>query len=517
MESIELRFCFTYCLFLFPLTALPAAPPDPALLAQKIDARLAAGWKGEEVESNPVAGDADYVRRLYLDLLGRIPTQAEVRAFQASTTPKKREKLVDQLLANRRHDRHLATFWRRVWVPQADTPEFEWLSDEFEDWVAVRLASRTPYDQIVKEMLTMPSLRGKVKGSPRDSDAPARAFYVASDFKAENLAANMSRAFLGINIDCAQCHDHPFAKWTRNQFWETAAFFNPVSASITSPAKFEIAVPGSTKMLAAKTISEPSVRWPDELRADTGNKVLAAWLTDSKNPYFARNGVNRLWTNFFGTGLVEPLDDLGGMNAPSHPELLDELAQAFIDSNYDLTYLTKALVLTKAYQLTSTVTSEEDRSRLFSRMAVRGMTGEQLYDSLRIAAGLSVERDDLDPDKNQRERRLFAAQFRTDRPVSSQRSIIQALNLMNGPITAKVTTEQIPLLAAVAQSPFFDTQGQVEAIFLAVLARKPSAKELATCVRHVEKGGSHPDRDPAKALADVFWAVINSSEFSTNH
>ncbi len=151
-------------------------------------------------------------------------------------------------------------------------------------------------------------------------------------------------------------------------------------------------------------------------------------MTTKDNPYFAKNAVNRLWADLFGTGLVEPLDDLGGENAPSHPELLDELAKAFVDSGYDLKYLTKSLVLTKAYQFSSTLPDRPStsESRLFVRMPVRGLTGEQLYDSLRVAAGLPVERDDLDP-LNARERKRFSTQFHTERAATAQRSIIQSL------------------------------------------------------------------------------------------
>ena len=238
-------------------------------------------------------------------------------------------------------------------------------------------------------------------------------------------------------------------------------------------------------------------------------------MTAKGNPYFARNAVNRVWANLFGTGLVEPLDDLSGENPASHPELLDELAKAFADSGFDLKYLTTAIVLTKAYQLSSGG-SGSTSPRLFARSAVRGMTGEQLYASLRVAAGLPVERDDLESANALQERKQFADQFRIERAGNAQRSILQSLSLMNGKMTAELTTAaKTPTLQVVTDAPFLTAKGKIEALYLAAFGRKPTDDELVLLVKYVENGGA--DGDKAKAFADVFWALLNSIEFNTNH
>jgi hypothetical protein len=512
-------FGFAVCLLVGSPAVVAAAPPDPAALAARIDQHLAAGWGGAGIKPAEPADDATFVRRVYLDLLGRIPTVAETRAFLADKSADKRAKLIDSLLGSGGHTRHAATFWRRIWIPQADTPQFARLTDGFEEWLAARLAENAPYDSIVRELLVAPSGR-PMRGYRVEGGLAAQAFFAASESKPENLAANAARAFLGVNLDCAQCHDHPFARWTREQFWQTAAFFAaPTPATDGKTARLELDIPGTKKTVLAGVLTGKDRALPTELGPTTGAKVLAGWVTEKDNPFFAKNAANRLWADLFGTGLVEPLDDLGGENSPSHAELLDELGRAFADSGYDLRYLTKVLVLTKAYQLASTRPdgrSPASDARLFARMPVRGLTGEQLYDSLRVAAGLPVERDDLDPLNALRQRKQFATQFHTERAATAQRSIIQSLALMNGPTTAVLTDpSKTPILASTADAPFLDTRGKVEVLFLATLGRKPTDKERASFAWYVESGGSH--KEATKALADVFWALINSSEFNTNH
>ncbi len=484
-----------------------AASPDPGELAARIDKHLAARWKAEKITPATVADDATFVRRVYLDLTGRIPTVAEVRGFIADNSPDKRAKLVTKLVESAGHTRHMATFWRREWVPQTDTPEYAGLAEEIEGWLATKLHEGLTYDRVVRELMTAKRTKGSVTPTT---------FLIANEHKVENLAANTTRAFLGVNLDCAQCHDHPFAKWTRDQFWQTAAFFGrPVSNAGAVAGKLELTIPNTKKTVTPQLLTDPQPQWPELLKDDTGRTILATWVTAKDNPYFAKNAVNRVWANLFGTGLVEPLDDLSGENPASHPELLDELAKAFTDSGCDLKYLTTAVVLTKAYQLSSTTPGGSANPRLFARFAVRGLTGEQLYDSLRVAAGMPAERDDLEA-AAMRDRKRFADKFRVERPGAAERSILQTLSLMNGKMTADLTTVgATPTLRAVTDAPFLNTKGKVEALYLAAIGRKPTDDESGPLVKYVEKGGA--DGDQGKALSDVFWALLNSIEFSTNH
>lgn len=491
---------------------------DPAKLAAKIDARLAAGWDEAKVQPLPVVDDATFLRRASLDLIGRIPTVAETLAFLADQTPDKRTNLVNHLIDSGGHARHMAGYWRKTWVPQTNA-EFTRLADDFEVWVATRIQANTSYDRIVRELLTAPlTVSGSV--SKGKLSVTPTSFYAANENKPENLAASATRAFLGVNLDCAQCHDHPFARWTRDQFWETAAFFAPPRTDDQGKLLLpKVTIPSTSRMLAPALMDGAPVQWPEASDSDTGRKIITEWLVAKENPFFARNAVNRTWAQVFGSALVEPLDDLSGDAGTTgyQAELLKELAEEFTASGYDLKYITRALVLTKAYQLSSVVPDgPAPDPRLFARMPVRGLTGEQLYDSLRTAAGLTLERDDIGRGQGLEDRKRFAAQFYVERAVSAERSISQTLSLRNGRFTAElVDPAKNSTLAGAADAPFLDTRGKAETLFVAVLGRKPSESELAPLVRHVAEVES-PATTRA-ALGDIFWALINTTEFNTNH
>lgn len=491
-----------------------AERPNPQELAARIDARIEAELAKVGVKPTSVVDDATFLRRATLDLTGRIPTAAEVREFLADRSPDKRSKLILRLINSGGHTRHMATFWRRSWVPQADTPQFARLTDDFEAWVAARLQDNTRYDRIVRELLTLPESASLKRGA-----ITPIGFYTASEQKPENLAANATRSFLGVNLDCAQCHDHPFARWTRDQFWQTAAFFAaPQTSDKGKPVPPSLMIPNTKKMLGPELLDGTPVKWPEILASETGRTLLTNWLTAADNPYFARNAVNRLWAQIYGTALVEPLDDLSSDSANTgfQAELLKELGDVFTSSGFDLKYLTQALVMTQAYQRsTGDVDSAPTDPRLFARMPVRGMTGEQLYDSLRIASGLPPDRGDTGRGQGLDDRRRFVARFHVERPVTAERSITQALSMMNGQLTTDLTEPaKNPTLGGVINAPFLDTKGKVETLFLAVLGRAPSAKELKTMIEYLETTN---ESDRTRAIGDLFWALINTTEFNTNH
>lgn len=480
-------------------------PSKSAQLAARIDQHLSRMWKQAGVTPAPRAEDSTFVRRVYLDLLGRIPTVHEVRAFAENRAADRRQQLIERLVASPTHFRHRARAWRREWIPQADAPGFASMADETEAWLATRLSEGDTYDRIVRSLLTARVERSHLSGQ--------LAFLRASEFTAENLAANSSRAFLGINLDCAQCHDHPFARWTRDQFWQTAAFF--VRPKDVDKDIVEIEIPNTSRRVGPRLLDAGTVTWPKPIGPDSGRMVLTSWVVAKTNPFFAKNAVNRLWASLFGAGLVEPLDSLGD-DPTSHPKLLNDLAKEFAESGFDLQHLTTALVLTRAYQLSSVgAKGEGDEARLFARSSVRLLNGEQLYDSLRVASGFSAVRTDLDPLQALQGRQHFADRFRVERGDSAGRSILQSLTLMNGKLTQERTAPSAPTLRAIADAPFLDTQSKVETLYLATLARKPTEAESKRLVEYVDRGGA--ERDASKALADVLWAILNSSEFNTNH
>ncbi len=218
-------------------------------------------------------------------------------------------------------------------LPEANNQQVQFFVPSFHNWIRQQIQKDVPYDQMVRELLTVSFGPGsRRQRSPQGTEPSPLAFYQASELKPENLAATTSRIFLGVKLECAQCHDHPLAKWTRKQFWEYAAFFSGLQGSnnnVFDPVKEvadrrEIKIPGTDKTVQARLLDGTEPAWnPGTIARST----LADWVTDAKNPFFARTAANRLWAHFFGIGLLEPVDEPGEDNPPSHPELLDELAR----------------------------------------------------------------------------------------------------------------------------------------------------------------------------------------------
>jgi hypothetical protein len=514
---------------LFPAVAVAAGPPSswsPALLSVRIDAHLAHVYKLNRAVPSPRAGDEEFLRRAYLDLTGRIPSVAEARTFLGSRSASKREAHVEKLLRSPNHRQHAAQLWRGLLVPQATTNlPTQQLGVSFEAWVRQQLQAGERDGQIVRGLLTtrLDYLDWSADGKPQlTSGLSPLAFYQANDLKPETVGAAVGRAFLGLRLECAQCHDHPFDKWTRRQAWEMAAFFAGVSPlePVVKPApglalRRKLGMPNKSGMAEARFLDGCVPDWkkqPDPRRA------FADWLLRPGNPYFARVMANRLWANLFGVGIVDPPDDWGPHNPPSHPELLADLASAYESSGFDSDFLIRAITTSKAYQRTSRLTHPSQKEpRLFARMNVKGLSAEQLFDSLALATGyrdpvpLAARTVDGWPRKSPRGQ--FLAKFgggagRTDMQVS----ILQALSLMNGEWVARQTDPRHGnTLKALLGAPFLNDEGRVEALFLATLSRRPTEEERLRYRSNLREAD-----DRGKGLADVLWVLINSEEFLVN-
>ncbi len=485
---------------------LPAVTPE--VLAKRIDELIAAPWRERGVTATPLADDAEFLRRVFLDLGGRIPRVQEVREFLDDASSDKRRKVVDKLLESPYYVNHFTNVWRALMLPQTNNALGPPLAPQLEAWLKKRVRENAPYDRLVREVLTVSVRRQAMMSAGEPSPA---VFYQANENKPENLASATSRLFLGVKLECAQCHNHPFAKWTKQQFWEYAAFFQPT-------AEREARVPGTEKTVQARFLDGSE---PKKKSADSARETLADWVTSSENPYFARAAANRLWAHFFGLGLVEPIDEESDDNKPSHPELLDELSRQLALHSFDLRYLMKAIAYSNTYQLSSNSETTPLDAHLFARMSLKGLSPEQLYDSIAQATGF---REPPTPDQRfmpfapAGPRAEFLTRFAnlSDKRTEYQTSILQALALMNGRFVADATSlERSETLAAVVDAPFLDSAGRVEALYLAALGRRPRADEKERLVKYVERGG--PSGDAKKALADVFWALLNTSEFVLNH
>jgi hypothetical protein len=503
---------------------------DAAMLATRIDELVAARWAEKGVKPAAPSDDAEFLRRVYLDLAGRIPRVSEARAFLEDTAADKRLRLIDRLLESPYYVGHFTNVWRSQMMPPANNIQLQLVMPSFEVWLRTRIRDNVGYDQLVRELLTTPVAlnQGRQQFLANNGTQPtAIAYYQANELKPETLGAATSRMFLGVKLECAQCHDHPFAKWSRQQFWEYSAFFagiqgqggNFFAGGQDRPDLRQLKIAGTEKVVQARFLDGTEPEWRS---GTTTRTTLAEWMTRADNPFFARAAANRLWSHFFGIGLIEPVDEPGDDNPPSHPELLDELARQFAGHQFDVQFLIRAILASKTYQLSSAGgESGQGDPRLFARMAVKGLTPEQLFDSLAQATGYREPERSLDPRalllNGSTPRGDFLSKFASQgKRTEHQTSILQALALMNGRFIADATSlQRSEVLAAVTDAPFLDTAQRIEALYLASLTRKPTATESARMLRYVEAGGAK--KDPKVALADVFWVLLNSSEFMLNH
>ncbi len=493
-------------------------------MAARIDELLAKRWREEGVQPAPPASDGEFLRRASLDLSGIIPTVTDVRLFLADDGPAKRARLIDRLLAKPSHATHLANHWRKVMLP-ADNNVVQFGGDAgFYGWLRGQFADNMPYDKLVTELL--------VTTGNAQTPGPAL-FYTSLQLKPEELAASTSKIFLGVQIQCAQCHNHPFDQWTRKDFWGYAAFFAQLQRP-TGPQQFafqvndtttgEVKIPETSEVVGPKFLA--GAESPDT--AEQKRRVrLAVWLTSGQNPYFAKAAVNRLWALLFGRGIVNPVDDLGDHNAPSHPELLDELARYFVETGFDVRNLLRTLAATRAYQLSSESGADTkeadtaDRPELFARMAIKTLTAEQLYDCL-IEAMRKPEAANQGQAVGFRgfnqNRQAFLAKFGVASQASAEyeAGIPQALTLMNGGVVREATDLAGSAILVAMDAPFFESEAErVETLFLSTLSRMPTDREREKFVTSVERRAAENQR--RRALGDVLWALLNSAEFALNH
>jgi len=525
--------------------AEPAPPPkavmDADAIAAIIDRHLAADWQARGIKPAAPADDGEFARRVYLDLIGRAPKVAELREFIEDTDPQKRCKLVDKLMTLPSHSAHFAASTRVAWLPQSVTnQQFSFFGSQLEVFLRNRYRDNTPADVTIRRLLTV-TLRnnGAMNGNmrflqpdPNDVESQSLiAFYQANEAKPENAGAAVSRLFLGIKLECAQCHDHPFAPYTKEQFWEFAAFFaelnvlpnrRPSEGAAKEPQadKNRLNIPNTDKQVIAKFFDGTDPNW---VESRTPRQELADWLTRPDNPYFARNLANRMWAHFFGLGILDPVDEPGENNQPSHPKLMDELGAAFAAAKFDNRTLIRGITRSKAYQLTSKLSHPTQANpRSFARMNLKGLTPAQLFDTLVAATGY---RENPQFKNNQfaffpqanNPRSMFLSRFAsTDRPTETSTTILQALMLMNGDfVDGQTGTDRSEILGAVVDVPGWDTKKRVEVVFLTALAREPSPEELEKFTSYVDRGGAANDQK--KALGDVFWVLLNSPEFLFNH
>jgi hypothetical protein len=526
-----------------------------------INEQITAGWKDAGLDPSPLATDGEWCRRVFLDLVGRVPTLAELQAFTVNSAPSKKADLVARLLGDEYLDEYARNFtdvWTTVLIGRDATNE-NVSRPGMRQYLRRGFSKNIPYDRFMEELVTATGVNTNRRG--------VEGFNGATNFLAGKMeemgvangvqaTAKTAQIFLGLQVQCTQCHNHPFNKGKQNQFWELNAFFrqtaalrrrggtedvqwielvdqgfpgeggNPEEAELYYELRnglMKVAYP----VFVDGTEISPSGHLPGTMEDGTPYGVnrrqeLAKLIKTS--PLFPLAIANRMWGHFLGYGFTRPVDDLGDHNAPSHPELLEGLAKAFQEQSFDLKELARWIVLSRPYALSSRTTPKNkmddpalgERPR-FTHFYLRQMQAEQLYESLLTATEADETRLGEDAAKK-KDRWLgqFVIAFGTDEgddATTFNGSIPQVLMMFNGDLVREATsTGEGGFLDKVASSSLSPSQ-KIETLYLAALARKPSSKELKTAndLLGARRG------DVAGALQDVWWAVLNSNEFILIH
>jgi Protein of unknown function (DUF1549)/Protein of unknown function (DUF1553) len=496
-----------------------------------IDQLIEDGWQKASVKPSGLARDEEFLRRAYLDLVGRIPNVAEARAFLTTRESDKRPKLIEYLLDHPDYAKNFATEWTVLLIGRGNQGRMVDRAS-LSTWLRKQFAGDRPWNEVVRELVSS-------KGSNKDNGAVN---YVLAhlEFDAVPLTSLTTRLFLGQQIQCTQCHDHPSNQWKQDHFWGINAFFKGIKAvAVTKPSatgmdtldhyelsdepsdayvRFErrnglvgVAMP---KFLDGRKISQGM----DVVRRDELGKLIA----DPDNEALAKAFVNRMWAHFLGRGFVHPVDDFGSHNPPSHPELLDRLAKDFKESGFDVKQLCRWIMMSRAYQLSSMkAKGSEKEDGLFNQMQLKAMSPEQLFDSL-MTATRAHHSGSGDPDHRKRD--AWASQFlfafandEGDESSGFQGTIPQALLMMNGEMMCEALSgkpgsflgDVIDQAQRQGRSP---EAFMVDSIYVAALSRHPSPKEVSLARQYFQ---SFPDG--LQVLQDLFWALLNSNEFVLIH
>ena len=511
-----------------PVTVLNPRPgfhwkqlPQYNFIDELIDAKL----QRLKIQPSAEVSDAAFLRRVYLDLTGQIPQLEAVRAFLADTTEtqKKRSRVIDELIGSQEY----VDYWALKWGDLLRSNR-KFMTDKgmwtFRRWLQKSIAENKPYDEFVRELLT-------AKGSTFDN--PAGSFFrAARDPKTASETA--SQLFMGVRLVCAQCHDHPFEKWTQDQYYQMAAFFSAVGIrpgfrsgeEVVYEKRYdnEVRHPRDGRVVQARFLVET----PDApvLSGDGDSRAaFAKWLTSPRNPFFARAIANRVWSYFLGRGIIDPVDDIRASNPPINPALLDAVTQDFIEHGFDLQHLMRTIVNSRTYQTAFQANSwNEDDHVNFSHQTPRRLGAEQLADAIASATGSAFQFQEVPGDFRAVQLPdphvgmngfldLFGRPQRED-PCECERksemSLPQAMNLVNGPTLADAVADPEGRVARLILNGTDDPQ-IVEELYVAALGRPPSAGETQLALAHLETA-----RSRATAAQDLLWALLNSNGFLFN-
>lgn len=485
-----------------------------------IDELAAVEWKQLGLRPAGLSSDTQFLRRVYLDLIGVLPTEEEIRKFIADTNPEKRARVIDELLERPEYE----AFWTLRWgdilrvTRQGMGLKPMW---NFHRWLKRNHRENRPIDEMVREILV-------ARGQPESQDVAA---FFKMTRSPEEAAEAVSVAFLGLRLGCAKCHHHPFEKWGQEDYYGMAAFF----ARVDQKPNLDFAMP-TLRLKPTGFVRHPrthEVIRPKTLEGEVfgyegdPREHLAEWLTSKRNPWFAPNFANRYWGYLMGRGLVEPLDDMRETTPPSMPVLLGALSEDFRRSGFDQKHMLRTIANSRVYQLDSEPPpgSRADGS-FYTFYAPKRLMAEQLLDAVNYAthvpdtfAGLPENTRAIelpDPgiasdflDTFGRSRRLVPCECSRD----NETNLTQVLHLMNGPYLQKKIASPEGRVAALF--PLLPTQQVVSNLYYATVSRPPSDWEMEQAVSLV--GGAPSSEEKRQVLEDLLWVLLNSREFLFNH
>ncbi len=488
-----------------------------------IDEKAAAKWRELGLSPSAPCTDAEFLRRAMLDTIGTTPTPSEIEDFLADPSKNKRAKLVDVLLNRPEY----VDFWSLKWGDILRV-NGEKLGKQgmlaFNLWLRNAFRDNMPVNRMVEELVTA---QGSIF-----TNGPANYFRVATS--PDDLAETTAQVFMGVRLQCAKCHHHPFESYGQDDYYGLAAYFSRIRTKgsdefglfggeqVVYVAKSgDVYQPRTGKKMAPRPLNDEPADDPVDRR-----RALAKWLTGKSNPWLARNIVNRYWGYSLGKGLVNPIDDLRETNPPSNPELLDALAGAFVNSGFDLKHLLRLILTSKTYQLSSLPTPDNRLdTTFFTHYTLKRLTAEQLLDAINLATG-TFEKFPLQPagtraislpdstynsyflDTFGRPMRVQACECER----SSDPNLSQALNLLNGDVVNRKVLQADGRLTRIMRDPKLSDQSLIQTLYL-VTFNRPALSEEIIAAREIFATAANR----SVGAQDLFWGLLNSKEFLFNH
>ena len=509
---------------------IPLGAPIEKLPVAKnfVDELLFAKLKTIGMPPSELCDDATFLRRAALDIAGRLPSADETAKFLADKDSNKRDKWIDRLLDSPEYAEYFANKWSALLRNKRTDGNHRRGTYGFYNWIRDSLYANKPFDQFVREILA---------ASGDMAHTPPVTWYRQVRETTTQLE-DTAQLFLGQRLQCAQCHHHPYEKWSQQDYYSFAAFFSQIGRkSSGQPAEDLIFVkrsaPSATNKKTRQPVKPAGLGAPPlELTADDDARLaLAEWMTSKDNRFFARSLVNRYWKHFFNRGIVDPEDDMRETNPPTNPELLEALAKHFAASGYDLKYLVRTITRSQAYQLSSIPNQHNaiDKQN-FSRYYPRRLSAEALLDAINVVTKSENKFDGLPrgtraielPDNAFNASTYFLTVFgRPDASTSCEcersqdASLAQSLHLLNSKDVQEKIANDKGMAALLAADTKTNDEDKVKQLYLGALSRPPNEKELAIAKAHVEK--AKDDKAKRQAYEDMVWALINTKEFLFNH